>query len=314
MNFDFTEEQTLFADSVRKFAQAQLAKVKVGQFSSVSDAGIYVAMEKKFFAEQGIEVELAKVDSGATMVTELANGNLDVSGGSPGAGLYNAVRQGIAMKIVADKGSTLPGHGYFAFLVRKDLADKIRTVQDFRGRTLVVTGHMRGASSEVTIGKLLAGAGMKESDLKLVNMTFPDIIAALGTGRADIGVVAEPLVTQAIDKGIVVVAVDQGVTQEGTYLLSNDQVQYGYLGAKWLFDKLGGKGTVYYMRGLAGHPADTDRHIGFEQALGVDAGVTLRRRQRGVTEQLLNRPQIAAARQKVRGKGVAQGVGRRCIR
>ena len=185
-------------------AQAQLAKVKVGQFSSVSDAGIYVAMEKKFFAEQGIEVELAKVDSGATMVTELANGNLDVSGGSPGAGLYNAVRQGIAMKIVADKGSTLPGHGYFAFLVRKDLADKIRTVQDFRGRTLVVTGHMRGASSEVTIGKLLAGAGMKESDLKLVNMTFPDIIAALGTGRADIGVVAEPLVTQAIDKGIAV--------------------------------------------------------------------------------------------------------------
>lgn len=184
--------------------QAQLTKVKVGQFSSVSDAAIYIAMEKKFFAEQGIEVELARVDSGATMVTELANGNLDVSGGSPGAGLYNAVRQGIAMKIVADKGSTLPGHGYFAFLVRKDLAGQIKTAADFKGRTLVVTGHMRGASSEVTIGRVLAGAGLKESDLKLINMTFPDIVAALGTGKADIGVVAEPLVTQAIEKGIAV--------------------------------------------------------------------------------------------------------------
>lgn len=186
-------------------ASAQLTKLKVGQFSSVSDAGIYVAMEKKFFAEQGIEVELARVDSGATMVTELVNGNLDASGGSPGAGLYNAVRQGIPMKIVADKGSTLPGHGYFAFLVRKDLADKIKTVQDFKGRTLVVTGHMRGASSEVTIGRLLASAGMKEADLKLVNMTFPDIIAALGTGKAEIGVVAEPLVTQAVEKNIAVI-------------------------------------------------------------------------------------------------------------
>jgi ABC-type nitrate/sulfonate/bicarbonate transport system substrate-binding protein len=185
-------------------AQAQLTKVKVGQFSSVSDAGIYVAMEKKYFAEQGIEVELVRVDSGATMVTELVNGNLDVSGGSPGAGLYNAVRQGIATKIVADKGSTLPGHGYFAFLVRKDLAGQIKTAADFKGRTLVVTGHQRGASSEVTIGKALAGAGLKESDLRMINMTFPDIVAALGTGKADIGVVAEPLVTQAIEKGIAV--------------------------------------------------------------------------------------------------------------
>jgi len=185
-------------------AQAQLQKVRVGAFSSVSDAGIYIAIEKKFFAEQGIEVELAKVDSGATMVTELANGNLDVSGGSPGAGLYNAVRQGVPMKIVADKGSTLPGHGYFAFLVRKDLADTIRTAADFRGRVIAVTGHMRGASSEVTIGRVLSGAGLKEADVKLVNMTFPDIIAALGTGKAEIGVVAEPLVTLAITKGVAV--------------------------------------------------------------------------------------------------------------
>ena len=30
---------------------------------------------------------------------------------------------------------------------------------------------------------------------------------------------------------------------------------------------MGGKGNVYYMRGLAGHPADNDRDIGFKKAL-----------------------------------------------
>ena len=30
---------------------------------------------------------------------------------------------------------------------------------------------------------------------------------------------------------------------------------------------MGGKGNVWYMRGLAGHPADTDRDIGFKNAL-----------------------------------------------
>ncbi|HEY3522303.1 MAG TPA: substrate-binding domain-containing protein, partial [Candidatus Limnocylindrales bacterium] len=38
-------------------------------------------------------------------------------------------------------------------------------------------------------------------------------------------------------------------------------------GAKWLFDQLGGKGTVWYTRGLAGNSADSDRDIGFKNVL-----------------------------------------------
>ena len=51
------------------------------------------------------------------------------------------------------------------------------------------------------------------------------------------------------------------------YVLSNDQENYGYLGAKWLFDKLGGTGNVVYMRGIDGVPADTARDTGFKRAL-----------------------------------------------
>ena len=83
--------------------------------------------------------------------------------------------------IVADKGSSLPGHGYFAFVVRKDLADKIKEPADLRGRVLAVTGYNAGASSEVTINRLLAPAGVKESELRMTNMTFSDILAGLGT-------------------------------------------------------------------------------------------------------------------------------------
>ncbi len=71
----------------------------------------------------------------------------------------------------------------------------------------------------------------------------------------------------AISKGIVVVAVDAGVSAEGAYILSNNQEQYAYLGAKWLFEQLGGSGDVVYMRGIAGVSADTDRDNGFKRAL-----------------------------------------------
>ena len=75
------------------------------------------------------------------------------------------------------------------------------------------------------------------------------------------------MIKQATDKGIVVVAVDQAVTAPEAYVLTNDQVEYAKVGAKWLFDKLGGKGTVVEMRGIDGVPADADRHQGFTEVL-----------------------------------------------
>jgi ribose transport system substrate-binding protein len=77
----------------------------------------------------------------------------------------------------------------------------------------------------------------------------------------------------AMAAGIVVVAVDAGVTAEGAYILSNNQEEYAYLGASWLFEQLGGEGSVVYMRGIAGVSADTDRDNGFQRALAENPGI-----------------------------------------
>ena len=75
------------------------------------------------------------------------------------------------------------------------------------------------------------------------------------------------VIEAAIAQGIVVVAVDQAVTAEGAYVVTNDQTAYAQVGAEWLFEKLGGTGQVVEMRGIDGVPADTDRHNGFLAAL-----------------------------------------------
>jgi ribose transport system substrate-binding protein len=73
--------------------------------------------------------------------------------------------------------------------------------------------------------------------------------------------------TEANEAGIPVISVDQAVTEPNAYLISNDQEEYAYLGAQWLFETMGGSGDVVYMRGFAGHPADDDRDVGFQRAL-----------------------------------------------
>jgi ribose transport system substrate-binding protein len=82
-------------------------------------------------------------------------------------------------------------------------------------------------------------------------------------------------IKEATDAGIVVVAVDQAVTEPSAYILSNNQEEYAYLGAKWLFETIGGKGSVVYMRGAAGAGADNDRDKGFKRALAEFPDVTV---------------------------------------
>jgi ribose transport system substrate-binding protein len=82
-----------------------------------------------------------------------------------------------------------------------------------------------------------------------------------------------PALAEAHAAGITVVAVDSPVTDPDTYILSNDQTNYGYLGAKWLFEQLKGVGDVVYMRGIAGVQADTDRDTGFKKALAEYPGI-----------------------------------------
>ena len=82
-------------------------------------------------------------------------------------------------------------------------------------------------------------------------------------------------IKEATDAGIVVVAVDQAVTEPSAYILSNNQTEYAYLGAKWLFGQMGGKGAVVYMRGAAGAGADNDRDVGFKKAMAEFPDITI---------------------------------------
>ena len=103
-----------------------------------------------------------------------------------------------------------------------------------------------------------------------------------------------PALDEAQAAGIKTIAIDAYVTDPETLNLSNDQVDYGYVGAKWLFEQLGGKGNVYYMRGLVGHPADTDRHQGVMKALAENPGIKLLPSNDGVDTELGSRPRHQA--------------------
>lgn len=120
-----------------------------------------------------------------------------------------------------------------------------------------------GLVDQVIVVNRNGGPTEQIADLEGLISQGVDAIILNPTDREGLNAVIE----SAIAQGIVVVAVDQAVTAEGAYVVTNDQVAYAQLGAEWLFKQVGGSGKVVEMRGIDGVPADTDRHNGFLAAL-----------------------------------------------
>src|SRR5438445_707466 len=77
-----------------------VAKVTVGILGTTSDVVFYLAEEKGYFERMRIEPVFERFDSGGRMIASLATSQIDVGGGSPSVGLYNAMARGVDVKMV----------------------------------------------------------------------------------------------------------------------------------------------------------------------------------------------------------------------
>jgi NitT/TauT family transport system substrate-binding protein len=178
--------------------------LRVGVSAASSDVVFYIADKKGYFKQEGLAVAFTPFDSAAKMVAPLGAGQLDIGGGSPSAGLYNAVERGIDIKIVADKGSTPAGYGFQPLLVRKDLvtSGRFKTLKDLKG--MKIAGSAPGSASTSTLNEALKSAGLKTSDVERVFMAFPQHVAALQNKAVDAAMTTEPSATRAVQSGAAV--------------------------------------------------------------------------------------------------------------
>ncbi|BDG59024.1 NLPA lipoprotein [Caldinitratiruptor microaerophilus] len=167
-----------------------------------SDAGALIGMEKGYYRELGIEIERLDFKTGQDMINALATGHLDVGFTVTAAGLFNAMSRNVKMKIVADKGYNIPGKGYYRLVLRKDVASQVRDFKDLKGKRLAIVGV--GSLDEIALDRILRKGGLttrNNPDIKVLS-SFPDIVVALANGSIDGGMLIEPFVQQAIQKGV----------------------------------------------------------------------------------------------------------------
>jgi ribose transport system substrate-binding protein len=72
---------------------------------------------------------------------------------------------------------------------------------------------------------------------------------------------------EALNKGIIVISVDQELNVPGVYNVGIDQKAWAMTSAEWLAKKLGGKGEIVEIEGFPGHPANVARMNGVAEVL-----------------------------------------------
>jgi NitT/TauT family transport system substrate-binding protein len=180
-------------------AAAQRAeRVVVAHVPLINFATLCVAMERGYFREQGIEIELQRVASGTEALVFLAQDRLDVGAVGLSASTFNAFNRKLDLRIVASTSVWGQRHGT-RILTRVDLFDsgEVRSVRDLRGRRVAIAG---GAGSTghylFLVGARRGGIGPRH--FELVSLPNPDHGPALRAGRVDASLTGSPFSSAAL--------------------------------------------------------------------------------------------------------------------
>jgi len=184
----------------------------MGVLAILAEAGMYIAQERGYFAEEAINADFITFDTGAKAIPALATSQVDASGGAFSPGLVNAVQRGVDVKMVGSLSTYEQGFNSGYLMLRKELADSgaIRDWPDFRGRSIAIPPG-RPTVGDYTVARGLALGGLKLPDVNIVELPFPDMIPAFANGSIDASHTSEPFSTLASDRGVVEVEGNRGL-------------------------------------------------------------------------------------------------------
>ncbi|KMY56169.1 taurine ABC transporter substrate-binding protein [Bacillus sp. FJAT-27231] len=175
--------------------------VVIAEDGAASGAGFYIAKEKGYFADYNIEVKFAQFANSDDMLPALAAGEVDIAGGVSTASFFNAIAQGIDVKIIADKGHNVKGKSYFSFVIGKDKQNEIKEYADFKGKRIAVS--TKNGVDDYIFQQMIKHGGLTKEDVEFVLMPdFGSMLAAVDNGSVDAALQIEPFITQGIEKGM----------------------------------------------------------------------------------------------------------------
>lgn len=246
-------------------------KIKAGVPPFLSNAPIFIALAEGFFAEQGVEIELVSITSGARSVPMLVSGEVDVLATPITTAVLNASAHDAQVKVVADKGHFEPNQcASVAYVTRPGFAAerKLNGPTDLKGLKI---NYSAGSYEHYRLETFLATANLTLQDVQLTNLDAPAALAALTQGAVDIISILEPSLTKEVAAGHI------EVWRTADKVIADKQIALLVYGPNLIGKnpEAGRRFMVAYLKGVRQYQqGQTDRNLDIlTQAIKVDRAI-----------------------------------------
>lgn len=175
--------------SVASWSSAEadtLKPYKVGYNSWIGYISLFIAKEKGFFKDEGLDLQMQSFSSPGDGLAPLLGGQLDAHFSTADSVITALDKAPGRLEIVY---MTDTSAGADAILAKSEIA----TPADLKGKTVAVTA---GQCNELLLRKALTKYGLTPGDIKITNMNPDDAGAAFAAGQLDAAVTWEPWITK----------------------------------------------------------------------------------------------------------------------
>lgn len=191
----------IFLLTVAGCGEKPATRVTLGVLPLTSSAPLFIAMDKGYFAREGLDIEPQWFDAAQPLTVATAASRIDVGGTGITASLYNMAATGQKIYIVADKGREEKGYSSSTLMISKEnYAKGINSLKELKGKRIGVT--QIGSTFQYMLGRMLEKENMNLNDVEIVPLgKISGMMAALKSGQIDACILNEPNVGKAEKEG-----------------------------------------------------------------------------------------------------------------
>jgi len=179
---------------------ARAEHVRVAITKLLGYPGVPIAIERGYFKDEGIDVEMIYLDSAQPIAIAVASGDADFGVAGLSASFYTLAAQG-QLRLIASSGGEAPGFHNLVFLGSNKAWDAgLRSPKDFPGHSVAIT--QVGTSLHYSLGRAAMKFGYPLSAVTVKPLqSNTNVIAALAGGVVDAAVMPSSPALPALAKG-----------------------------------------------------------------------------------------------------------------
>jgi len=179
-------------------------RVRIGLLKLSSAAPLFLAKERGYFEQEGIDADLKFFDAAVPIAVAAASGDIDIGFTGFTAAFYNLAGKG-GLKVIAGTAREAPGFQNTAYVASKRAYDAgLRTLADLPGHSVGIT--QTGSTFHYSLGLLADKLKFDIATIRVVALqSLPNVAAAIKGGQLDAALTAATTITPVVASGDAVV-------------------------------------------------------------------------------------------------------------